>query len=284
MNATYPTGLVAGLSNKAYHAADALNNSTLASMARSPAHCYALHLAPGRPQRIATPAMLAGTLAHCAVLEPLEMAARYAVRHAGLDLRTKAGKEWFDSIPAGLETITEEQRNTADAQRAAVFDVPELAELLAAGEAEQSAFWNDPATGLLCKCRPDWVHPLADDRVILMDVKTTTDADPKAFAKTVWQYGYHRQAAWYSNGYERATGKQVAAFVFAVVTNAYPFLAAACVLDEQFQTLGADDCRELLDEYAACKRSGYWPGFTGMNVVTAPAWALPSQELEVSYV
>jgi hypothetical protein len=272
------------MSNAAYHAADGLNNSTLSSLAKSPAHCYALHQAPGRPQRIATPAMMGGTLAHCAILEPHELAARYAVRPAVLDLRTKAGKEWVDCIPAGVDVITEDQRDNAEKQRAAVFNVSELAELLDNGAPELSAFWTDPATGILCKCRPDWMSPAGDGSVILLDVKTTTDADPKAFAKTVLQYGYHRQAAWYSNGYERATGHQVLAFVFAVVTNSYPFLASACVLDEQFLALGADDCRELLDEYADCKQSGYWPAFTGMNVVPAPAWALPSQELDVSYV
>ena len=278
-------GIVRGLSNADYHAAEGLNNSTLSSFAKSPAHCYALHMAPGRPQRTATPSMMAGTLAHCSILEPLEFDGRYAVRPDGIDLRTKAGKEWAESIPAGINTITAEQRDNADAQRAAVFNVPELADLLAAGEPELSAFWIDPATSMLCKCRPDWVHPLGGGgRVILLDVKTTTDANPKAFAKTVLQYGYHRGAAWYSNGYERATGHQVMAFVFAVVTNSYPFIASACVLDEQFQALGADDCRALLDDYAECKRSGYWPGYSGMNVVSAPAWALPSQELEVSYV
>lgn len=276
--------IICGMSNAEYHSSEGLNNSTLSSLAKSPAHCYALHLAPDRPKRTATPAMMAGTLAHCAILEPSEMDRRFAIKPDGLDLRTKAGKEWSDCIPGGVETITRGHADTANSQRAAVFDVPELADLLGSGEAEQSAFWTDPATGILCKCRPDWVHRLGDGRVILLDVKTTTDADPKAFAKTVLQYGYHRQAAWYSNGYERAANVQVMAFVFAVVTNAYPFLAAACVLDEQFQALGADDCRELLDEYAECKRSGYWPGFTGMNVVQAPAWALPSQELDVAYV
>jgi hypothetical protein len=109
-------GVIPDMSNEDYHAADGVNNSVLSSMNRSAAHAYALHIAPDRPTRKATPAMMAGTLAHCAILEPGALQSRYAIKPAGVDLRTKDGKEWA-ACNAGLTVITEDQMDTAKAQR-----------------------------------------------------------------------------------------------------------------------------------------------------------------------
>jgi exodeoxyribonuclease VIII len=215
------------------------------------------------------------------VLEPDAVLDRYILEPAGLDMRTKAGKEWKDALADGVEVIDCAQYETALFQRDAVLSVPELAELLASGVAEVSAFWRDDETGLQCKCRPDWVHTLSDGRVILLDLKTTTDASPQQFSRTVWRYGYHRQAAWYSAGYARAAGVEVAGFVFAAVTSSRPFVAAAHTLDDDYMRIGQEECRRLLDEYADCKLTGRWPAYPGMNLLSPPAWATQSDELEV---
>lgn len=277
-------GIIHDMTNADYHATSAVSNSVLSSIARSPAHCYALHIAEDRKPMQTTPAFFAGTLAHCAILEPAALLDRYMLKPEGLDMRTKEGKAWKAALPAGVLTIDADEYATALAQRDAVHGVPELAELLGAGVAEVSAFWRDDETGLQCKCRPDWVHTLSDGRVILVDVKTTTDASPQQFSRTVWRYGYHRQAAWYSAGYARAAGVEVAGFVFAAVTNARPFIAAAHTLDDDYLRIGQDECRSLLDEYADCKLTGRWPAFPGMNLLSPPAWAVAGDEVEVSYV
>ena len=277
-------GVIPDMSNRDYHMARGCNNSLLNAMNKSPAHCHALYLSDDAPKREATPAMKAGTLAHTAILEPDTLATRYAVQPAGVDSRTKEGKE-FAACNAGLTIITEAQMETAKAQRAAVLAVPELADLLATGAAEQSAFWRDPATGRMCKCRPDWVHTLPDGRVILLDVKTTADASPGEFAKTIWNYGYHRQAAWYTTGWQAASGTEVAAFIFAAVCGTYPAIAAAYMLDEDALAQGEEECAELLEQYAACLKSNVWPGYgSGVQVLSLPRWAQRSMETEVSYV
>ena len=73
-------------------------------------------------------------------------------------------------------------------------------------------------------------------------------------------------------------------FVFAVVTNAYPFIAAAYVLDEETEAQACEEVTELLALYASCKKSGNWPAFgQGCNVIGLPAWARRSTEIEVAY-
>lgn len=278
-------GVFDGMSNVEYHAAKGLSNSVLSAMANSPANYFAMYEAPGRPVRKPTAAMMAGTLAHCAILEPDQLHARYVCKPTGHDARTTAGRAWAASVPDGVTVIDADAIAMAEEQRNAVLAVPELAELLASGVAEQSAFWLDQDTSLLCKCRPDWIHPLPDGRVILVDVKTTKDASPAGFSRSVNEYGYHRQAAHYSRGYELASGKEVAAFVFAVVTNAYPYIAMAYTLDAESMQQGESEISELIELYAACKLSGNWPTYgTGVVQIGLPAWARRNVELEVAYV
>jgi exodeoxyribonuclease VIII len=244
-----------------------MSNSAMSDLKRSPWHYI------NRVNRAPTTAMKAGTLAHCAVLEPGAVSSRYAIKPAGLDGRTKEGKAWAESC-AGLEVITADEHATALAQRNAVHGVPELAALLATGYAETSVFWTDPATGVYCKARPDWVHPLADGRVILLDLKTTADESPAGFGKSVANFGYHRQAAHYSDGFAIATGREVAAFVFAAVSAAPPFLAVPYMLDDSAKAAGKQQRDELLARYAACLEADDWPAYgSGVQVLSLPAWA-----------
>lgn len=257
-----------------YHAADAMSNSALSKLAISPFHYWSEYRAPGRPKREPTPAMMAGTLAHCAVLEPDALAVRYVVKPEGTDMRTKEGKAWAASVPAGAQVVSADQMLTAQLQRAAVMIVPELASILEAGHAESSVIWTDAQEGIRCKARPDWVHMLPDGRAILFDLKTTSDASPREFARSVWTYGYHRQAAHYVAGFEAATGIEVAAFLFGAVSSSYPFVAVPYLLDDDAMQRGREEVRRLLRLYAACCETNTWPAYgDGVQVLSLPAWA-----------
>ena len=269
MNATDKLllGLVRDMPAEDYFAVDAASNSALKDLERSPWH-YA-----NRVQREQTPAMFAGTLAHCAILEPAHTLERYAIKPTGHDGRTKEGKAWTEAN-AGRQIVSAEQMGIASAQRAAVLAVPELASLMSSGYAESSAFWIDAETGVYCKCRPDWVHTLPDGRVILLDLKTTADESPAGFARAVWNFGYHRQAAHYSAGFTAATGIDVAAFVFAAVTSAPPILAVPYMLDDEAAQKGRESCAELLHLLAQCRESNSWPAYgSGVQILSLPAWA-----------
>jgi exodeoxyribonuclease VIII len=269
------TGILHGLDAAKYHDEPALGSSALNALARSPWHYWAEYLSPGRPERVATAAMAAGTLAHCAILEPDELDRRYVARPAWVDGRTKDGKAWIAEAEAsGAEVITAEQMATAQAQRAAVLEVPELAQLLASGQAEVSSFSTDEASGVACKARVDWVHTLADGRVLLVDLKTTQDPSPEEFARSVWKYGYHRQQAHYAATWEAAGGPEIAGFVFAAVSSAYPFLAVAHMLDDDALQRGMSNRRTLLQLYAECSAKDNWPRpFAGLQLLSLPAWA-----------
>jgi hypothetical protein len=265
----HPNSIILGMPSDEYHASIGLGSSGLKRLAKSPLHYR------DTPPIDPTPAMRNGTLTHCVLLEPDTVDDRYVVKPFGLDGRTKEGKAWAATVPAGVEVISDDQLRAAECQADRLRSMPDVGSLLAAGNPEVSAFWVDEETGELCKCRPDWVAP-AGDGVILVDVKTCQDASPTGFAKACANMRYHLQAAWYAEGYEKASGQRVLGFVFACVESEAPYATAAYMLDDAAMELGRAENRRLLGLYAACKASNDWPGYSPtIEPLSLPSWAFP---------
>lgn len=267
--------IASGLPIDEYHAdTHAISKTGLDNIERSPAIFYARHLNPSRPPTPEpTAAMFAGTLGHCAILEPAEFDKRYPV---GPDVKTKASKDWKDfaaCLDASQTPIKQAERDMAFGMADSIRKIGPLRDALAKGSAEVSAYWTDEATGVDCRCRPDFVHT-AGNGVILLDVKTTTDASPEAFAKSIVNYRYDVQAAFYTDGYAAASGLPVHGFIFAAVEKEYPYAAAAYMLTEEDIEAGRRKYRRNLARYAECLASNDWPGFASdIQLIQLPAWA-----------
>jgi exodeoxyribonuclease VIII len=121
--------------------------------------------------------------------------------------------------------------------------------------------------------RADWVAR-QQDGVILLDGKTASDASPDGFARAVVQYRYDIQAAWYSLGYELATGMPVLGFVFACVESEYPYAAAAYMLPDDVLDRAQATISGLMVRYAECREHGRWPGYEQeIQLLNLPVWA-----------
>lgn len=130
-----------------------------------------------------------------------------------------------------------------------------------AGRPEQSLFWQDPDTGVVCRARADHLpHPTSSGRLILADYKTCASAAPDKIQRAVADYGYHIQADWYMDG-ARALGLGDPAFLFVFQEKTAPFLVTVVELDFMALKIGAHLAREARGIYADCKRSGRWPGY-----------------------
>lgn len=221
--------------------------------------------------------LFAGTLCHCATLEPEAFDLRYAV---GPQVKTRAAKEWKDAVKARPDRVlvTPREYAVAHGQAAALRRVDAVAEILEGGRCEVSGFWIDPPTGLPCRCRPDCANrdfgtarePLA----MLLDVKSARDASRRGVQQAIARNGYHHQAEWYSRGYASASGVRVAGFVFAFVEHKYPFAVSVYELDFEAWDIAARENREALDRLAQCRREGYWPGYPAeVESVGLPRWA-----------
>lgn len=267
------TGIYEGISNDAYHGGAGISKSGLDVLARSPLHYWSKYLDPKRERREPTPAMVLGTAIHTAVLEPGEFAKRHHVAPV-VDRRTKDGKAmWEEALAgaaaAGADLITASDFATCQAISEQVRKHPTARKVFEVGQAELSCFWTDAETGVLCKCRPDWLG-----MPLVVDLKSTEDASPEGFAKSAWNYRYWVQAAWYVDGIEQATGQRPDAFVFAAFEKSAPYASAFYFADDAMIQMGRAEYRRILRLYADCLAADSWPGYTtDVTPLAIPAWA-----------
>lgn len=167
--------------------------------------------------------------------------------------------------------LSQETWDQLHAMKAAVMAHPAARALLTGkpGKAEQSVYWVDQVTGQLCRCRPDFWR--ADN--VLVDVKTTDDASLEGFGKSISNWRYDVQAAFYCDGVKAATGNDVRAFVFLAVEKRPPYAVACYMLTPEDVELGRLQYRRDLAVYAQCQQSGQWPGYGDkIQTATLPAW------------
>jgi hypothetical protein len=144
------------------------------------------------------------------------------------------------------------------------------------GVAEQSIFWTDPATGVRCRCRPDWMPHRGDGRLVVVDYKTAKAVDETALQRAVYERGYHAQAAFYLDGVKAAGlhGDQEPAFIFVFQSKTAPYLVHLVELDFPALALGAARNERALRTYADCERTGVWHGFNDrITYLPLPPWA-----------
>jgi len=250
-----------------YADADGINFSTLKHMGTSPLHYqHALRNPPSQ-----TPAMLLGRATHTAIFEPERFQLDYAIWHG--DRKGKAYLEFSDeAIQQGRSILKDTEQNTILAIRDSIRGTAEVARLLEQGYSEVSLFWNNPATGLACKGRLDWI---ACEGAIL-DLKTTCSIDQRAFALKAWSTGYFHQAAMYREAYSVASGKGILLRSGIIAVEKDP--PHACRL----YWLDGDSVEQAHEEYIAwlkkvrgCRETGLWPGPEPVeSELSAPAWAM----------
>ena len=256
------------LTNAEYHASPAISKSGLDLIRRAPA-LYAYRRENPQEQ---TPAMRLGSLTHAVVLEPEVFAHSVIARPEGIDRRTSAGKlAWaeFEVQAEGKEIVTGEEMAKLAAIRDAVHAHPAAAKALAGSPTiEQSIFWvND---GIACRCRPDAVT----EKGVIVDLKTTRDASPEGFAKSIAQYRYHVQAAFYSDGYRAAFGESPRGFVFIAVETEPPYLVAVYVASEAMTHRGRIDYHVDIDTFRCCQEADEWPGYSNWTLtIDLPKWS-----------
>lgn len=265
-------GVYPGIPIGIYHGdARAISNTGLQRFARSPEIFYGQTLDLLRPPPEEKPGQLVGQLAHCAILEPDQFGARYAV---GPTIHRGTNK-WKDFVELNSDKvcIQKKEYDAAMRQGDSVRKHPDIRRALEKGAPEISAYWQDPKTGVRCRCRPDWVNPVDDAGVVLLDVKTYSDASAREFEKQVARKGYYLQDAFYSRGYAIAADMEVHAFIFVAVETEYPHAANALMLDPESQAEGLRQIDALLPKYAECLATNVWPGYSQtIQQITLPRY------------
>ncbi|EHK4053141.1 PD-(D/E)XK nuclease-like domain-containing protein [Salmonella enterica] len=263
-------GIYYDIPNEAYHAGPGVSKSQLDDIADTPAIYLWRKNAPVDTEK--TKSLDTGTAFHCRVLEPEEFSKRFIIAPE-FNRRTSAGKEeektfLEECARTGRTVLTAEEGRKIELMYQSVMALP-LGQWLveSAGYAESSVYWEDPETGILCRCRPDKIIP---EFHWIMDVKTT--ADIQRFRTAYYDYRYHVQDAFYSDGY-RAQFGEIPTFVFLVASTTaecgrYP--VEIFMMGEDAKLAGQREYRRNLQTLAECLNNDEWPA---IKTLSLPRWA-----------
>lgn len=269
-------GIHRGMSFADYLNIDAINASLLKPHAVS-----ARHARWKASEDQDTAALSLGRVVHTAILEPERFRDEYVVAPK-VDRRTKAGKQrWaeFQSESAGRVVVTAEEHRIACAIAGQSCTVPHIAELLWAtgDEVELTVVQPDTHHDVLCKARIDCYREWRGWPTII-DLKTTSarDLKPHTLAREVHKYGYHIQAAWYKDLYERATGIEIGSFVFVFCQTTQDMDIAAYQLDDDALDQGRRESRQYMQQLMTCRETGRWPGVqpSDVGMIGLPIYAI----------
>lgn len=277
------------MTNSEYHSGPGISKSHLDKIAVSPAHYFAAYLDPARVRPEPTPAMVQGTAIHTAVLEPDEFERAYVVVPEYMPNRPtdrqrnakKPSSETVEAIIAWNEfelsaaaklILTGEQWGISLAVQHSVRKHPRAKQILKKGKSEQTYFAVDPDTGALVKARPDWTT----DEMWIADLKSTKNASPDHFYRSVLDFSYHLQPWFYQNVLEAALDTTVPKhWEFIAVEKEPPYAVACYVLPPEVYRAGARIAAQRLQAIVDCKMLDNWPAYSDTTTTLEfPSWAM----------
>ncbi|NBQ49287.1 MAG: hypothetical protein EBY40_01175 [Marivivens sp.] len=290
-------GIYDNMSYDEYHAIDAVRASQLKP--------YKLSARRGRHAEL-TPLtgrfLGLGNAIHTRILEPHEFDARYVVLGpCQAEMKSGARKGQACGSPGtvssggisycgrhgsaadsdGRMALTEAEDRACTRIQAALNERPDILRYLdAPHHVERVMVWDDPDTGVACKCRID--HQLSEDNTIV-DLKTTSaqDLKPGTLMKAVASLGYHIGFAWYRRGC-RALGIPTDRVLTVWLQTVQDNDVAAYWMEEDALDQGEREAMDCLARLVEGRKSGVYPGVQTdctHETIGLPEWAIDAPQL-----
>lgn len=259
------------MTEQEYRKHPAISRSELFKISESPEKFKYYREHPEEP----TPALVFGQLFHAMALTPETAWERFAAM-PNVDRRTKEGKEAFAEFEASAEgkTIVSVDMVEQATAMCEALNKNDFVKKLLKGEKEKPFFWVDEMTGENCKCRTDVLTEIGEN-LIIVDLKSTDNAETEAFMRSAIKYGYDLQSAMYSEGVKANTGREPL-FVFIAIEKKPPYAINILQSDKLLIRRGYDLFREYLGIYHDCQQTGNFYGYLGkfnqINNLALPAY------------
>lgn len=261
------------ISNEQYHASEGISRSKLMLLDKSPYHFWYETLSGLAVRKPATPSMNIGSAFHTLLLEPNKFSSEFAVSPA-VDRRTSAGKEvWaaFNEQNSHKIILTADQYEQVLVMVEHINKHEIVQTLLDEAVFEQSVYWTDEETGLQFKTRPDiWSSKM------VVDLKTTTDANPHSFTRSALNYGYFVQAGMAYEGC-KALGKPFEMFVILACEKEVPHVPAVFMMDDEALQFGIDQFNSYKRKLKKCLIENKWPGYP-VQELSVPKYATITED------
>lgn len=188
--------------------------------------------------------------------------------------RTKAAQEARDAArDAGRQPLLPHQwqacEEMADAVRRQLERWEDGPVPFTDGQPEQTIVWDE--AGVVCKARPDWIR---DDHAAIDDFKTCRSANPDAFTRSLFGYGYDLQAYMYVRGLHMATGASLdTPFRFVAIEKQPPYAVSVVALGPAAWTIARKKYEYAVNLWRECLESSRWPGYEPrVAYAELPAW------------
>lgn len=207
-----------------------------------------------------------GTAAHLIFLEPKDFDRK--VQRLDFDsYQSRQARQVRDMVrEEGRTPLRAQDYETVLQMRDALFR--QVGDLFRGGRNERTYIWRDIRTGVLCKARPDYVRP-----GLIVDYKTSTSSNPRAFRSRMFDCGHHIQAWHYLTGHEVLTGEKPQ-WRWIVQATKPPYLVTAFKPTSPLLWWAEQQARAAIHEYAKCLAAGSWPGYGDVVFpIDLPSWA-----------
>ena len=253
------------MSNEEYHAKTKYeSSSTVRKVLTSPKK----YLYDKTAESVPTKAMEEGTAVHTYFLENELFKNRYCFKPKAFNGRTKEGKQWMEehghlNILAAEweENLIHMNHSFLDSPAKIIYDIKGLTEL---------SYFSEDLSGIKAKCRPDWI---SSDGHTVVDVKTTQDASPKGFQKSIANFGYHIQSSFYMRVLQNLD-VPVKEFIFIAIEKTAPFCVGVYRADTEMLEEGNKKVDEAINQILWCKENDSYPDYTPNEIesISLPPW------------
>lgn len=296
MKTVYKDG-VYDISNEQYHASEGISRSKLMLLDKSPYHFWYETMSGLAPKQEATPAMNIGSAFHTMLLEPAKFQMEFAIapsyeklpeelklKDVGRELfeqnkidrqRVRDSnneiREEFEASSVGKIILTSDQFSKIGKMVDLVSKHEIVTTLLDEAVFEQSIYWTDKETGLQFKTRPDiWSSKM------VVDLKTTNNANLYSFSRSALEYGYYLQAGM---AYEacKAIGKPFEMFVILACEKDEPHVPAVYIMKDDALKFGIDQFNAYKKKLKSCLDSNKWEGYL-VQELGVPKYATINEE------
>ncbi len=149
------------------------------------------------------------------------------------------------------------------------------------GLSELSIIAECPHTGMIVRCRPDFtlLLPVMDNLrypPLMVDVKSANSASPEKFARSIGDFGYHLQQAFYEYVFKLATGTAPFDFGFVVAEFEKASIVETIKIDKATMKLTRASLIPALKKLKHCYDVNQWAGYTsgGVTELSVAPWAL----------
>jgi len=264
-------GFYANVPNEDYHKSPGISKSGLDLINKSPAH-YKF-----APPRKPSAAMHIGTAIHTAILEPVVFQKDYMCLENIDDKRKSEYKEAVKEFGKEFVLTASESANIKGMQEALTLN-HDANELITSIEYAELSCYATDINGVLLKCRFDG---LTTDGIAI-DLKKTRDASARGFSKSVAEYRYHLQEAFYRYVYALAAGVPLERFVFIAVEDNAPYYSKVWQLDHEAANIGLHEANKDIQAYTIAYNDDYWPlPDGGTELLSLPSWKISQYEEEL---